>query len=117
MLKFGTPTIAPPLAIKKCTVQTGCTVYIYIYIYIYIGGILRTPTQNLSYIYRKDFAYPTQNLRRVGGILCTDCTEHMVLVAIKCKLVHCMHMLSAVHMVSANTWSEVLTHGPGSNKV
>ena len=25
MLKFGTPTIAPPLAIKKCTVQTGCT--------------------------------------------------------------------------------------------
>ena len=39
----------------------------------------------------------------------------MVLVAIKCKLVHCMHMLSAVHMVSANTWSEVLTHGPGSN--
>ena len=43
----------------------------------------------------------------------------MVLVAIKCKLVHCMHMhmLSAVHMVSANTWSEVLTHGPGSNKV
>ena len=30
MLKFGTPTIAPPLAIKKCTVQTGCTVYIYI---------------------------------------------------------------------------------------
>ena len=28
-----------------------------------------------------------------------------------------MHMLSAVHMVSANTWSEVLTHGPGSNKV
>ena len=41
----------------------------------------------------------------------------MVLVAIKCTLVHCMHMLSAVHMVSANTWSEVLTHGPGSNKV
>ena len=37
MLKFGTPTIALPLAIKKCTVQTGCTVYIiYIYIYIYI---------------------------------------------------------------------------------
>ena len=31
MLKFGTPTIALPLAIKKCTVQTGCTVYIYIY--------------------------------------------------------------------------------------
>ena len=30
MLKFGTPTIALPLAIKKCTVQTGCTVYIYI---------------------------------------------------------------------------------------
>ena len=28
MLKFGTPTIALPLAIKKCTVQTGCTVYI-----------------------------------------------------------------------------------------
>ena len=28
MLKFGTPTIAPPLAIKKCTVQTGCTVYV-----------------------------------------------------------------------------------------
>ena len=27
MLKFGTPTIALPLAIKKCTVQTGCTVY------------------------------------------------------------------------------------------
>ena len=26
MLKFGTPTIALPLAIKKCTVQTGCTV-------------------------------------------------------------------------------------------
>ena len=25
----------------------------------------------------------------------------MVLVAIKCTLVHCMHMLSAVHMVSA----------------
>ena len=25
MLKFGTPTIALPLAIKKCTVQTGCT--------------------------------------------------------------------------------------------
>ena len=24
MLKFGTPTIALPLAIKKCTVQTGC---------------------------------------------------------------------------------------------
>ena len=32
MLKFGTPTIALPLAIKKCTVQTGCTVYIYIYV-------------------------------------------------------------------------------------
>ena len=32
---FGSPTIALPLAIKKCTVQTGCTVYIYIYIYIY----------------------------------------------------------------------------------
>ena len=30
MLKFGTPTIALPLAIKKCTVQTGCTVYIFI---------------------------------------------------------------------------------------
>ena len=28
MIKFGTPTIALPLAIKKCTVQTGCTVYI-----------------------------------------------------------------------------------------
>ena len=28
MLKFGTPTIAPPLAIKKCTLQTGCTVYV-----------------------------------------------------------------------------------------
>ena len=28
---------------------------------IYTGGILRTPTQNLSYIYRKDFACPTQN--------------------------------------------------------
>ena len=28
MLKFGTPTIALPLAIKKCTVQTGCTVVI-----------------------------------------------------------------------------------------
>ena len=27
MIKFGTPTIALPLAIKKCTVQTGCTVY------------------------------------------------------------------------------------------
>ena len=26
MLKFGTTTIALPLAIKKCTVQTGCTV-------------------------------------------------------------------------------------------
>ena len=26
MLKFGTPAIALPLAIKKCTVQTGCTV-------------------------------------------------------------------------------------------
>ena len=26
MIKFGTPTIALPLAIKKCTVQTGCTV-------------------------------------------------------------------------------------------
>ena len=26
MLKFGTPTIVLPLAIKKCTVQTGCTV-------------------------------------------------------------------------------------------
>ena len=26
MLKFGNPTIALPLAIKKCTVQTGCTV-------------------------------------------------------------------------------------------
>ena len=26
MLKFGTPTIALPLAIKKCTVQTGRTV-------------------------------------------------------------------------------------------
>ena len=37
MLKFGTPTIALPLAIKKCTVQTGCTVYIYIYIYIYMS--------------------------------------------------------------------------------
>ena len=24
---------------------------------IYTGGILRTPTQNLSYIYRKDFVY------------------------------------------------------------
>ena len=30
MLKFGTPTIALPLAIKKCTVQTGCTVYIFV---------------------------------------------------------------------------------------
>ena len=29
MLKFGTPTIALPLAIKKCTVQAGCTVYIF----------------------------------------------------------------------------------------
>ena len=28
MLKFGTPTIALPLAIKKCTVQTRCTVHI-----------------------------------------------------------------------------------------
>ena len=28
MIKFGTPTIALPLAIKKCTVQTGCTVYV-----------------------------------------------------------------------------------------
>ena len=28
MLKFGTPTIALPLAIKKCTVQTGCAVVI-----------------------------------------------------------------------------------------
>ena len=28
MLKFGTPTITLPLAIKKCTVQTECTVYI-----------------------------------------------------------------------------------------
>ena len=28
MLKFGTPTIALPLAIKKCTVQTGCTVHV-----------------------------------------------------------------------------------------
>ena len=28
ILKFGTPTIALPLAIKKCTVQTGCTVYV-----------------------------------------------------------------------------------------
>ena len=28
MLKFGTPTIALPLAIKKCTVQTGCTVLV-----------------------------------------------------------------------------------------
>ena len=35
MLKFGTRTIALPLAIKKCTVQTGCTVYIY----------TRTPTR------------------------------------------------------------------------
>ena len=26
MLKFGTHTIALPLAIKRCTVQTGCTV-------------------------------------------------------------------------------------------
>ena len=26
ILKFGNPTIALPLAIKKCTVQTGCTV-------------------------------------------------------------------------------------------
>ena len=31
MLKFGTPTIALPLAIKKCTVQTGCTVYSYLH--------------------------------------------------------------------------------------
>ena len=30
MLKFGTPTIALPLAIKKCTVQTGCTVHVLI---------------------------------------------------------------------------------------
>ena len=29
MLKFGTPTIDLTLAIKKCTVQTGCTVYIH----------------------------------------------------------------------------------------
>ena len=28
MLKFGTPTIALPLAIKKCTVQAGCTVHV-----------------------------------------------------------------------------------------
>ena len=33
MLKFGTPTIALPLAIKKCTVQTGCTVAIFTNIY------------------------------------------------------------------------------------
>ena len=36
MLKFGTPTIALPLAIKKCTVQTGCTVPILI-IPIYVS--------------------------------------------------------------------------------
>ena len=28
MLKFGTPTIVLPRPIKKCTVQTGCTVYV-----------------------------------------------------------------------------------------
>ena len=39
---------------KQCTpMPTGLP--------IYTGGILRTPTQNLSYIYRKDFACPTQN--------------------------------------------------------
>ena len=43
MLKFGTPTIALPLAIKKCTVQTGCTVYIYTYsIYMYNYIIIYT---------------------------------------------------------------------------
>ena len=41
MQKFGTPTIALPFAIKKCTVQTGCTVCIYlinvfIYFLIYV---------------------------------------------------------------------------------
>ena len=39
MLKFGTPTIALPLAIKKCTVQTGCTVYIYKTYYTSQSGI------------------------------------------------------------------------------
>ena len=36
MLKFGTPTITLPLAIKKCTVQTGCTVCMYVCMYIFI---------------------------------------------------------------------------------
>ena len=37
MLKFGTPTIALPLAIKKCIVQTGCTVYMYVCLLLSIG--------------------------------------------------------------------------------
>ena len=68
--------------------------YIKSIIYIYIGGILRTPTQNLSYIYRKDFACPTQNLRR-----------------------DFVYRLYRYVRFTGNTWSEVLTHGPGSNKV
>ena len=39
MLKFGIPTIALPLAIKKCTVQTGCTVYVVVCHINCVGGI------------------------------------------------------------------------------
>ena len=40
MLKFGTPTIAVPLAIKKCTVQTGCTVYDYFFFFFVFFCVL-----------------------------------------------------------------------------
>ena len=39
MLKFGVPTIALPLAIKKCTVQTGSTVYAVDLIKLYVDFI------------------------------------------------------------------------------
>ena len=70
------------------------------------------------YIYRRDFAYPyakpllyytgkiLRALRKIlGGILCTDCTD-----------MQSTHHDNRIRF-TGNTWSEVLTHGPGSNKV
>ena len=51
MLKFGTPTIALPLAIKKCTVQTGCTVSMYIVYYM------------ISLLFKFSLVYPLFNFK------------------------------------------------------
>ena len=45
-------------------------------------------------------------LRKIlGGILCTDCTD-----------MQSTHHDNRIRF-TGNTWSKVLTHGPGSNKV